>query len=99
MYKFLQSLEALNRLWREGLDIAQHSPQPFHVRPKGHVLQHLVEEKVEMWGSPSAFWCYSDESYCGDIKRIAARTKHPRTLEVRVGEKIRIVAGVAAARG
>ena len=94
MYQFLQSMEALNRLWRDGLPLGEHRTQPFHLRPKGHMLQHMVEDKLSMWGSPIRSWCYRDEDYVGAIKRIALRTRHPRTIDIRVIEKLMILAGL-----
>ena len=94
MYKFLTSLESLHVMWREGLDLEQQRHQPFHVRPKAHMLQHLVEDKLLLWGSPSNFWCYRDEDYVGAVKTIASKTKHPKTLEKRVAEKLMILAGL-----
>jgi hypothetical protein len=92
MYKYLQSLEALHRLWRVGVPVAEHRPLPFHIRPKAHCCQHLVEEKIEAYGSPSSFWCYRDEDFIGAIKVIAGKTKHPATLEERMMQKLRILA-------
>ena len=92
MYDFLGALSGLNRLWRHGLP-ADHSEKglPFHLRPKGHGLQHLVADKLFLFGSPSAFWCYRDEDYIGAVKRIAQASKHPWTIEKRVMEKLRIL--------
>jgi hypothetical protein len=94
MYLYLQSLEKLNKLWRNGLPEAQQTSQPFHIRPKSHVCQHMVEEKIESFGSPSSFWCYRDEDFVGFIKNIASKTKHPATLEQRMIEKLRILAAL-----
>ena len=55
------------------------------------MLQHLVEDKLPLWGSPANFWCYRDEDYIGSVKSIAAKTKHPWTFETRVMEKLRIL--------
>jgi hypothetical protein len=92
MYDFLEALSGLNRLWREGLP-ADHSEKglPFHLRPKAHGLQHLVSDKLFLFGSPAAFWCYRDEDYIGAVKRIAQNSKHPWTIEKRVMEKLRIL--------
>jgi hypothetical protein len=94
MYKCLQGLEDLNGLWREGLPEAEHKYQPFHVRPKGHEMHHLVEEKLPIWGSPSGFWCYRDEDFIGAVKVMAARSSHPFNLERRVLEKLQILAAL-----
>ena len=92
MYKYLQSLAGLNRLWRVG--VAEQSRLPFRLRPKAHMCQHLVEESIVAFGSPSAFWCYRDEDFVGAIKKIAAKSKHPATLERRCIEKLRILAAL-----
>jgi hypothetical protein len=96
MYQFLQSLAALNTLWRSGLPEAAQKKQPFHLRQKAHVLQHLVVDKLHYWGSPSRSWCYRDEDYVGAVKVIAGKTKHPHTLELRVNQKLMILAGLDA---
>jgi hypothetical protein len=94
MYQFLQCLGALNRLWRRGLPDDEHGTMPFNVRPKAHELQHLVEEKILVWGSPARFWCYRDEDFIGAVKTIAAKSANPRTLEMRVVEKLLILSGL-----
>ena len=91
MYRFLQALAALHRLWREGLPEARRDNLPFNLRPKAHVMQHLVEDKLCLWGSPADFWCYRDEDYIGSVKLIAAKTKHPKFLEAKVMQKLRIL--------
>jgi hypothetical protein len=90
MYKFLQSLAALHGLWRTGIPQHTHKFMPFSLRKKSHVLQHLVDDKIGLWGSPAAFWWYRDEDYIGTVKRIAAKTKHPFSLETRMLEKLMI---------
>jgi hypothetical protein len=90
MFQFLQSLAALHELWRAGTPVASHKFMPFALRQKSHLLQHLVQDKIGLWGSPSAFWCYRDEDYIGTVKGIAAKTKHPFTLETRLLEKLMI---------
>jgi hypothetical protein len=67
------------------------------MRPKAHVLQHLVQDKLKLWGSPSQYWCYRDEDYVGAVKQLANRTMHPSTLEKRVAEKLMLLAGLHAA--
>ena len=95
MYQYLQSLDGLRRLWRTGLDATAHCGLPFWVRPKAHLLQHLVEEKIVHWGSPMSFWCYGDESFVGSIKKTCtSSSRHPNTLEAVVSEKCMLLAGV-----
>ena len=96
MYKYLENLDGLRNLWRSGLATA-NEPQglPFWVRPKAHMLQHLVEEQIQTWGSPIHFWCYRDESFVGSIKTTcAAASRHPQTLEATVGEKCMLLSSV-----
>ena len=64
-------------------------PLPFHIRPKAHACQHLVQEKVDMFGRG-----HRDEDFVGVVKRIARKTLCPKTLEQRVGEKLRLWAGL-----
>ena len=60
MYAFLQSLEQLNRLWCSGLsNDEERKRMPFHIRPKCHMLQHLVEDQLRLWGTPKNFSCYT----------------------------------------
>jgi hypothetical protein len=92
MYSFLQGLAGLHVLWRRGLDESLHGTMPWPIRPKAHTLQHLVEDKTQIWGSPSRFWCYRDEDFVGMVKTICAKSSHPCTLESRVLEKLVIVA-------
>ena len=90
MYLYLQSHVALHKLFREDVPANQHRYMAFHTRPKLHALQHCVEDKVPLWGSPARFWCYRDEDYVGTIKNICRKTVHPATLEARCGEKLRV---------
>jgi hypothetical protein len=94
MLKYLQNYESLWRLWRAGRSVGQQKPLPFHMRQKAHALHHLVLDKLMLWGSPSRFFNYRDEDYIGVIKVIAGKTKHPRTLERRVSEKLLILSGL-----
>ena len=98
MLLFLRSLVELNLLWRQDLPPEQRRCQPYHVRPKAHLLQHLVLDQLALHGSPSDCWCYLDESFVGDIKGIASGTKDPRTIETRIGQKLTLLAGVEAER-
>ena len=96
---FLRSILKLHNLWREG--VASGSVEmkscPFALRQKSHMLQHLIEEHVAVFGSPTKFWCYRDEDFVGSIKDICSRTKHPSTLEARVLQKVRILEGLGIA--
>jgi len=96
VYKYLQNLEGLRALWRTGLATPElHCRMPFWVRPKAHLLQHLVEEKINSWGYPCLFWCYGDEAFVGSIKATCtSASRHPATLEATVSEKCMLLAGV-----
>ena len=94
MFLFLKSMAALSKLWREGREENELKRLPFNVRPKCHMLEHLVLDFVPVFGGPSRFWCYRDEDYVGFIKRICAKTKHPATLESRVLLKLRVLEGL-----
>ena len=94
MYQVLQSHKLLHDMWREGLTVQQCRPLPWHLRPKCHALQHLVEDQLDLWGSPAASWCYGDEDFVGCIKRVAMSSKHPATLEQRVSEKCMLLSGI-----
>ncbi len=94
MYRFLIAHSKLHVLWRRHLPMQRRDAQPWHIRPKAHALQHLVEDKLVLWGSPSRSWCYRDEDWCGAIKVIAANTKDPRSLERRVVQKLILLSGL-----
>ena len=47
MLNFLQSLSALQALWRRGLEPERTRKLPWHVRPKGHMPQHLVVDQLK----------------------------------------------------
>ena len=94
MMGFLQTLALLHDMWRDGVPAAEHQTMPWKIRPKAHMLQHLVCEQVQLWGSPASFWCYRDEDWVGSVKRIAARSRHPATLEERVAHKLMLAAGL-----
>ena len=93
MYRFLQSLRRLHEIWRDGVDPDIASRMPFAILPKSHLLHHLVEDQLPLWGSPSTFWCYGDEDFVGTIKKAAMGSKHPGPMELRVSEKCMIRAG------
>ena len=42
------------------------------------MLQHVVEDQLDLWGSPRLFWCYCDENFIGVIKNIAGRSSCQR---------------------
>ena len=96
MHKFMNSIMELRLLFRTGLPAHPHDSQPFNYRPKGHMMGHIVNEKIQLWGSPRNFWCYADEDFVGLVKRIAVMTKHPRSLENVLLQKYRLYAALHA---
>ncbi len=44
MFVFLRSLAGLNALWRVGLSAEEQKRQPCHIRPKCHLLQHVIQD-------------------------------------------------------
>jgi hypothetical protein len=94
MYRYLLALGALHRLWREGLAQGAQAYQPFHLRPKCHACQHMVEEKLCVFGNPMCCWGYRDEDFVGNVKNIAQKSSHPFTLEERCLQKLRILAAL-----
>jgi hypothetical protein len=95
MYRHLKAAGNLHRLWRLGLPEGLERRIPFHLRPKAHLLVHLVHESVDLFGSPSTFWCYGDEDWVGKVKKICRMSMHPRTFERTVADKLRILAVLA----
>jgi hypothetical protein len=81
MVSFLASYNQLRLLFRRGLALQLHAAAVFGSRPKLHMCDHLVRDKVPLYGSPRLFWCYGDEDFMGLVKRIAIMSKHPRSLE------------------
>ena len=96
MFAYLSAMQDLHALWRRHLGVEDHGSQPWHIRPKCHLLQHLVQDQLDRWGSPRRFWCYMDEDYMGDIKNIAAKSTHPKTLESTVMKKVQLGSGIRA---
>ena len=46
--------------------LEEHSQFPFwHMKPKTHLLQEMLEYSSEVHGNPRDYWCYRDESWCG----------------------------------
>ena len=50
MYQFMGGFASLHYLFATGLPAADAASQPYHPRPKLHMLQHLVEEQLRLWG-------------------------------------------------
>ena len=56
----------------------------------------MVDLQLDIFESPASFHCFGDEDFVGSIKKVAQRSKHPHTLEQRVAEKCRLLAGIDA---
>ena len=81
--RYLRAFKKLHDMFRVGLtDRIQIAHQPWHMRPKMHMLEHLALGTVPTHGDPSGFWCYADESYVGRVKKIARCTAHPKKTGV-----------------
>lgn len=52
-------------------DLAEFSPGVFRVKPKFHMLQHLVLHVAPIHGSPAGYWCYLDEDWGGQMVQLA----------------------------
>lgn len=37
----------------------------WHMKPKVHLLQEMIEYQAEVFGNPAEYWTYRDESWCG----------------------------------
>ena len=96
LYLCLQSLSSLSGMWRAGLSERDQSVQPFHLRPKSHMLQHLAEEQTLLWGSPSRAWCYRDEDFVGAVKQVASKSNHPASVERLVVQKMMLLSALGA---
>ena len=94
MHKFISSYSELRLLFRRNLPEGLHYAQPFNFRPKAHMLLHIVDQKIDIWGSPREFWCYADEDFVGLVKRICLMTRHPANLENNVLIKYRLFAAL-----
>ena len=79
MYEFLSSLEQLNTLWCGGLADDDKIRMHFHVRPKCHGCQHIVEDQLDLWGTPRNFNCFMDEHYIGGMKKTYVPSQNTHT--------------------
>ena len=63
-------VRCLMRAWGE---LAALDEGLFRIRPKFHLLHHLVSEVAPTHGPPALFWCYQDEDWGGQAAKVAAR--------------------------
>lgn len=54
----------------------------WNFKPKGHLLQELVEYQSWEHGSPNLFWTYRDESWCGNWARHSKRRGGANTATI-----------------
>ena len=75
--------QSLASAWAE---LAAMDEGLFRVKPKFHLLHHLVSEVAPLHGPPSLSWCYQDEDWGGHAVKVAARRggrKSPATVAAR----------------
>ena len=65
-----QAMDSLLKAWSE---LQMLKPGVFRVRPKWHLLAHLVAEVAPRHGPPSLYWCYQDEDWGGKAVQAARR--------------------------
>ncbi len=80
----MKAHNALRPLIRRHLPLEQQQTQVFGERPKMHMADHMVHEKIQLYGSPRHFWCYGDEDVVGLVRGICVQTRHSRTMEARI---------------
>ena len=61
-------LSSLGGAWNA---LAEVSPDVFRVKPKLHMLQHLVLHVAPLHGSPARYWNYLDEDWGGRLVKLA----------------------------
>ena len=73
-------VRSLTRAWRE---LEELDGAIFRIKPKFHLLHHLVAQVAPTHGPPALFWCYQDEDWGGQAAKVAARRggrKAPATV-------------------
>ena len=53
--------------------LENHDPGNFRVKPKMHLLLHLMSSTCCTLGPPASLWNYSEEDWGGKMARIAKR--------------------------
>ncbi len=83
LHKYLAAHAALRELFARGLTAEQAKKAPFHVRPKRHMLLHVADDLLQLWGNPRNFWCYADEAiYPSHFVREELLSLHARSFVV-----------------
>ena len=67
----LRHVEALTAAWRELPELG--GAKVFRLKPKFHLLRHLVAEVAPLHGPPAFYWCYLDEDWGGRAVKALAR--------------------------
>ena len=57
-------VRSLTRAWRE---LEELDGAIFRIKPKFHLLYHLVAQVAPTHGPPALFWCYQDEDWGGRL--------------------------------
>ena len=66
LYKALSAESDDERIWR--------------MKPKMHMVQELVEFQVHDLGHPARYWTFQDESFVGEIAKLAMSRGGPRNV-------------------
>jgi hypothetical protein len=95
MLRYLHAHGELHKMWKTAFPGRAHLP--WHLRPKAHECQHLVQDQLDRFGSPALTWCFRDEDFIGVVKHIARRSLHPATIEDVCLNKLRLFAALDVA--
>jgi hypothetical protein len=60
-------------------EAARDNINAWHIKPKIHMMQELLEYQSEELGNPRGFWEYKDEDFVGVIATLALRRGGPNT--------------------
>ena len=61
----------LDRLITAWCALEELNPDVFRVKPKAHLLLHLVGQVAPKFGTPSNYWCYPEEDWGGKLAGLA----------------------------
>lgn len=65
----------------------------YPLRPKLHKLHHICLDLLKEEYNPRFYCCYTDEDFCGQMKRIAVKV-HRRRMAERTLQRYRIMLGI-----
>ena len=66
-----EAKRAVDRISNSWGHLEDLDPDIFRVKPKLHLLQHLVGQVAAVHGAPSMYWCYLEEDWGGRMVRLA----------------------------